>query len=652
MNKEKLFILLCALFVLLVVSCNDLPHENYTAEEKQEICAFVKSIEDADSLQTLAERYKKEDNLYGQIAAYDALGRRENNKSNYSQAINYYNMMLEIAEELNDIEEVTKALNNIGFSVRRLGAFDESTNYYYQVLALCDNYTGKENDAIKQNRLAALNSIGNIHKWLGNIEAADSIFRITIKGEHEMGNLKGLAKNYANLASTFKDKEQLDSAWIYYKLSMKYSVETNDKYGIELSHVNFGNMYRLEEKYDEALAEYHIVFDKLDEKANRWHWLSVCIAITRVNILKGDYSTVLSYLDKAQPIAEQIHSYTHLSDIAYMRYQYYKNTGNYRLALDNYVNTYYWSDSLRNEENVSHLQNLRVSYEREKNARKIERQEAEIKYQKTQRIFFAVGLGISLIILLMLWYMLRLRTKRNRVLSETNATKDRFFSIISHDLKNPAISQRDALQLLIDCADSWDTHSLKHYYLELLKSADGQVELLYNLLNWAQVQTGRMPYRPVQFDLVSEFRSDISIVGNMAERKQIVFNVQTPDTAIVTGDSNMLATVVRNLLTNAVKFTDKGGSISLQVEETNDTYTVSVSDTGKGMSDEQLRNLFCLDRRQSQKGTSGEQGSGLGLIVCEELLEKHNSKLHIESQEGQGSRFWFVLSKRLFKNFS
>ena len=646
MKKEKLFTILAVCVLLLAVSCNNFQHEQYTSEQKQEINDFVKNIKDADSLQTLLEQHKKEGNLYEQLAIYEVLGRKENNKSNYNQAILHYNKGLEIAEELNDIEEITKALNNIGFCVRRLGAFDESMNYYYRVLTLCDNYAGKETDAIKKNRHVALNSIGNIHKWLGNTAAADSLFRLTLKGDYELGNLRGLAINYANIGSVFQKSGQLDSAWVYFKLSMKYNIENNDRQGIEIGHINFGNLYRDEGKYDKALAEYHIVFDQLTDNANRWHWLSVCIAITNINILQENYSNVLQNLDKAQAIAEQIRSFTHLSDIAYLRYLYYKNTGNYRLALDNYVNTYHWSDSLRNEENVSHLQNLRVSYEREKNARKIEKQETEIKYQKTQRLFFSIGLGIALLALLMLWYMLKLRTKRNRILSEMNATKDKFFSIISHDLKNPAIAQRDALQLLVSHSGTWDVDTLLQYYNELLKSANGQVELLYNLLNWAQVQTGRMPYIPAQIDIISELRADILLVENMAQQKGITLEIKMPDTAIVTGDRNMLVTVVRNLLTNAVKFTNKNGCIILEIkQDETGKHIISVSDTGIGMRKEQTENLFLVDNKHSRIGTAGEQGSGLGLIVCKELVEKHGSTLRVESEEGKGSRFWFSLSK-------
>jgi signal transduction histidine kinase len=224
-----------------------------------------------------------------------------------------------------------------------------------------------------------------------------------------------------------------------------------------------------------------------------------------------------------------------------------------------------------------------------------------------------------------------------------NATKDTFFSIISHDLKNPAIAQRNALQLLVAHADHLDKNSLETHYAELLKSADNQVKLLYNLLNWTQVQTGRITYTPTLLNLTNDLRADLLLIRNQAESKGVAFTAEMPAEVLVTGDSDMLVTVVRNLLTNAVKFTREGGNVQLKIEQAENKTLVTVEDSGIGMSEEQMQALFQIDRQHAQRGTAGETGSGLGLIVCKEFLEKHNSALHIESEKGKGSRFWFLI---------
>ena len=158
-----------------------------------------------------------------------------------------------------------------------------------------------------------------------------------------------------------------------------------------------------------------------------------------------------------------------------------------------------------------------------------------------------------------------------------------------------------------------------------------------------------MTYNPETF-ILSDLLADLTFVRKMAENKGVTFSAQIPDNETVVGDSNMLAIVVRNLLINAVKFTPAGGQVMFEVLQgcsgAAQGYTIAVSDTGIGMTKEQTGKLFRLDSARSRKGTAGEQGSGLGLIVCRELLEKHGSELHVESEEGKGSRFWFELKSK------
>jgi signal transduction histidine kinase len=210
-------------------------------------------------------------------------------------------------------------------------------------------------------------------------------------------------------------------------------------------------------------------------------------------------------------------------------------------------------------------------------------------------------------------------------------------------LKNSAIAQRDALRVLVENARSWNADALADYHSELLKSAEGEIELIFNLLGWAQLQTGRIKCTPEPFPL-SNLLSNLTLIRKMAENKSITLDIQMPEDAVITADGNILATVIRNLLTNAVKFTASSGKVTLSIEpNANGRYRFSITDSGAGISEVQLRNLFRLESARSNPGTAGEQGSGLGLIVCKEMLEKHNSDLHVESEEGKGSRFWFEI---------
>jgi signal transduction histidine kinase len=288
---------------------------------------------------------------------------------------------------------------------------------------------------------------------------------------------------------------------------------------------------------------------------------------------------------------------------------------------------------------------MEAKYDSEKKKVEIERQHNIIKSQQMQQRLFIGCIVLCVLVVLSLWYMITLRDRKNKALEELNVAKDNFFSIISHDLKNPALAQRNALQMLLDNMGQWDEQTLKKYYTSLLKSAEGQVDLLFNLLNWAQMQAGRMPFLPVSFDLVSELKkTDIALLQNMAKQKGVTLNVRMPKTALVKGDSNMIATTIRNLLSNSIKFTQPLERVTLSIlKKDNGKHIVAVSDTGIGMSEEQIQKLFDYNHQISKRGTAGEQGMGLGLIVCKDLLDKHHVRLHVKSKINKGSCFWFEI---------
>jgi len=303
------------------------------------------------------------------------------------------------------------------------------------------------------------------------------------------------------------------------------------------------------------------------------------------------------------------------------------------------------------DENLySALQEMEVKYDVQQKELEIANQKVEIEQHKTRQFIFTGILIATGLLLAMLAYIVVQRTRRNRLLAETNAVKDKFFNIISHDLKNPAVAQRDTLRALVKNEQLWSADELTKYHKELLKSSEGGVELIFDLLSWSQLQTGRMTCVLKTFAF-AELLPTLSLIRSAAENKNITFNVEIPQNECITCDAKIITTVIRNLLTNAVKFTASGGTVKLEIARgstdaachvsTGTGYIISITDTGIGISEKQLRNLFRLDSAHSQRGTAGEQGSGLGLIVCKELIEKHGSKLHIESEEGKGSRFWF-----------
>lgn len=231
----------------------------------------------------------------------------------------------------------------------------------------------------------------------------------------------------------------------------------------------------------------------------------------------------------------------------------------------------------------------------------------------------------------------------SEVLKQLNQTKDKFFSIIAHDLKNPFVTILGFSDLLLtDYAELTDEER-KYYIEEMKKSADLSHNLLQNLLQWSRAQTGRIEFNPQKLNLHNIVHNNINLLQSTAERKQIQLNHDLPDDITLTTDEDMLNTIIRNLLTNALKFTNKGGKVEVVAVKQGDFAEITISDTGVGMSDSVKNNLFKLDTTYSTYGTDNEAGTGLGLILCKEFIEKNKGKIWVESRPGEGSKFIFTL---------
>lgn len=231
----------------------------------------------------------------------------------------------------------------------------------------------------------------------------------------------------------------------------------------------------------------------------------------------------------------------------------------------------------------------------------------------------------------------------NITLENLNATKDKLFSIIAHDLRSPFNHILSFSELLLDEADSIETKDLEHYSNVINSSAKNTLVLLDNLLNWAKSQTGQLKVKPENQLLSNILQEIIELSKSSAENKNISLNYFDAQEIIVFADANMLKTILRNLISNAIKFTNPNGKIDIYALQKDNYIEISVSDNGVGMNEETQNKLFNMDTNETTPGTAEEKGSGLGLVLCKEFVEKHGGKIWVESELGKGSVFKFTL---------
>ena len=233
---------------------------------------------------------------------------------------------------------------------------------------------------------------------------------------------------------------------------------------------------------------------------------------------------------------------------------------------------------------------------------------------------------------------------QKKELQRINAEKDRFFSIIAHDLRGPFSSFLGVTQLLDEKLSELTKEDIQDFAASMRISATNLFSLLENLLQWAKIKQGLIPFEPTNMLLFKIAEESIVNVHEPAKNKGIEIINNIRNDVEVYADKNMLQTVIRNLVSNAIKFTPKGGKISINAKAGEDkTAEISVKDSGIGMNQTMVDNLFRLDVRTNRPGTEGEASTGLGLILCKDFIEKQGGKIWVESEEGKGSVFCFTI---------
>jgi signal transduction histidine kinase len=253
-------------------------------------------------------------------------------------------------------------------------------------------------------------------------------------------------------------------------------------------------------------------------------------------------------------------------------------------------------------------------------------------------------LGYGAIILKRNFDLERSKTEqKNKELHELNLTKDKFFTILSHDLKNPFNAIIGFSSILAEQVQEKNYEGIEEYARIVQGSSQRAMDLLINLMEWSRSQSGRMEFTPKNIEIVQLINEVSELTNDSALHKSITITKELPDRATIFADKAMIGTILRNLISNAIKFTNSGGRIVISAEQMDDELVVSVSDNGVGIKADSIEKLFRIEESYSTKGTQDEEGTGLGLLLCKEFILKHGGKIWAESKLHSGSTFYFTV---------
>lgn len=583
------------------------------------------------------------------------------NTGDYDKALDLFNQTLEQAKKAGLNDRVAKAKFNIGSILTNKG--DRAGGLRYMTEAL--KYFESTNNLAITARI--LNNIAvNYHTWK-DYDLALKYYRKTLRLYERNGDILGKAVVLNNIGEIYKDKGQYDMALKYYNQIFDLAkTNTISQFYLAVGWVGLAETYQkkgdddLAEKYgNQALAE----FKKSNMPEGQ---INANLVLSAVRYDQGNLTEAKQLAEDCIKLSEKIG----IKDLTQKGYlllsQILEKQKNYEEALTNYKQFIQITDSLDKEDETHQLALHRAELDLSEKESEIqllqkdnEIKELQINKQKSQSRTLIIVVGFLLIVIaLSLSYNkarkkanLLLQGKNNQILEQheelvrLNQTKDKFLSIIGHDLRNPIGAFKDVVSQLADFPEMF-TDELRNQILEELRGeAESTYFLLDNLLLWAKSQQHAVQFKPEKLKLNMVVKNNLILNSRIAESKGVKLQSNIEKEVFVFADHNMIDLVIRNLISNALKFTAEEGSVTLSLQELDDFYEISVKDTGVGIDENDIPKLFDQNNSISTYGTNNEKGSGLGLILCKEFVEMNGGTVSVKSQKGKGSTFSFTLEK-------
>lgn len=428
-------------------------------------------------------------------------------------------------------------------------------------------------------------------------------------------------------------KQQKDTLYIIQNLTLMAAYYTN--LNSRTDPINPVHQVKVKQYLDEALQIASV-------KKIPLLIMGVYSNFVRYYRVEKNYPEALNYANKVIEMCDKtnysllIQMYDHLVGI-------YAHMGNAKMAIDSHQQFHVLMRRQSDYNLHQSLQEMRVKYDVQGKELEIAQQQAKIKQARLHRLVLIIATLSALLLSGTYYYMNRLRRKQNKRLYQLNNTKNKLFSIISHDLKSPVAAQRLAVENILANFDNFDAGQLQKSLNDFHQATESQLDLLQNLLSWARMQTGEMKFNPIPFDISEMIAEVLELFKLPAQNKGIKFNIDVEKNCVAVADRQMIHTVLRNLVNNAIKFSYDNSEIYVHAACKDNRTTISIKDNGVGINAENINTLLELGNNKSTNGTKGETGSGLGLIITKELLEKNGSELIISSEAGKGTEVRFEL---------
>ncbi len=585
--------------------------------------------------------------------------------SDYDNAIQYYKMAMKYADSIQNPLAKASYINNIGTIYKEKGAYDSALFCFNRAKEIYREHKMHTKVSSIYSNMAAMYEI------LNKFEDAKNYYYKALALSLKAQDSSRMSMIYNNLALLYQNSKNYDKAENYLKKALAISRTIGDSNGVVTAYVNIGLNYEMRKNYPKALETYLDILPLIKETEDLQILANVYNYIGAAYYFFKNYDEAVKWIKKSLEISKKqnflsaiAESYSFMQKIFEAK-QDFKSAYHYTkklLQVNDSLASARFNDKLAKETALITSQ-LRVELELEKKNNEILKLSQEREKEKIVASYLKIIVAVILVFLIITIILYRTIARKNKILKKINeelkskedelrqaiAVKDKFFRIIAHDLKTPLGVFHSYLNYLVSNFDKINDEEKKEFIEDLLKTSRVFDNLLDDLLLWSKIQTGALILRNEYFDLSQLTARIVNEIEYLAKEKSQEIAKNFKDGLWLFTDTYAVYNAIRKLLTNAVKFTDRNGKISIRTYREGEYAVFEVQDNGIGISDEQKQKLFSYEKNNSI-GTENERGSGLGLLLAKQLVELAKGKIEFESEAGKGSIFRIILPLTELKN--
>ena len=564
-------------------------------------------------------------------------------QSKYPEAMNTYNQGLSLIDSL-ESPDIFAAINTNKASIYEdLGNLSEAVSLYQQGITFAEAVGDSSFLA------TALNNLGNLYYEQSNFEDARTYLKesITVSEQQDFHNTLLRAKH--NLASTERDLGNYDEARNLYREAWELHEKLRpDSPPIQLLY-NMGRLHLEVSEFDEAEEHFRESLQYSRKGGIPAGLFYNYLGLGDLALERGDFSAAIDFYNDSFGIAQKVDSPPFRITVSEKLHEAYKKEGDFKEALKYHELAKQLSDSLTEAQQDEQLAlaetELGLRQQKKINQLLQERQEQQEARITMQNWLIGMSVLVIMVILFLIVGLYRSNRERQRIngeLEELNKVKNKMMAIIAHDLRSPMTSMQGVFYLLRD--ENLDMEEIREIASNLEVTVQQNINMMGNLLSWANSQMRGLEIdieNVSAFDVVEEILENCSF---QAEHKSLTLINNVDPNLAVKADANLLKLIIRNLVNNAIKFSHEGDTVTLSAEEDRQEVVFKVKDNGIGIPVEERDGLFSL-QGNSRSGTNDENGSGLGLKLCKEFVEKQNGTIDLDSTVGEGTIFYVSLPK-------